>query len=481
MAQNIFMTSMYFFVPINKVNWCKIGGRIGEWNTIKCPSIFQNISATCSYAAVSNYNQSFYYNALLGNSCLKERRVKLYVYLLQYVLKIKKKKEICYFLAIGTGIDKYFDVVSSGMGSIDLCDDMDIVMLKRAFYSENDRCQEKTGLYYPKNDPVDFHREWLERVIGDFDQVPNVNPAFDASISIIRAIHDSSSINPLTPDNIDLAFNHNYYDVPCNSYDKVLCVDTNRFAYGVTEGNENYVKLPDDLIHRFVDNSYSNNYSERFFSTPDRLTFLCTHYPYVNLQEEQNCKLNMNITDVDGRMIYELCHCLFLKKELKEVQSKMDGKHNSGEVKTANDRLKRLIKVRLFNMTEADNRLLSLFHGLGVSNEYEETKSDVDSYLKSKQFKYSKRQGWTSIIIGVISIAATIFTALILNQRVSDWLIEKKVTVNGVEYRIITFFFLIITFMFYFIWIEYLAITDKILKWALIKNWIGKLWNKGNQ
>ena len=465
MAQNLFMTSMYFFVPINKVNKLMLHRRAGTWYPIECQAIFHDVSAECIYTELSYYNQPFYYNAVIGG--VKDRKVPLKVYLLHYIPSKTERIGSCFYIVVGTGIDKSF--INSD-GQVDACTAQDIVMLKRAFYSESNRIIEKGGLYYPQNDPMIFHREWLERIVHDFDLESDDNIAFDASITEVRAVANTQPFVLSTSGNINDAFNHNYYDAKSDTYDKVLNgIDANRFAYGVSEGNENYAKLPDDIITQFLAHSYSNNDTERIFSNPNKLTFFCTHYPFVNLQEEKNCLLRMNIEDIDARMVYELCHSLFLKKELRKIQSKINSENKPGEVKIANDRLNQIVKIRLFNMNEADNRLKILFSGLGVSNEYDETKCDVENYLRNKQFSYSKRQNRISRAWGFASIASTVLTALLFNDSIFKWLTETNVTINQEKYPALVGALLLTTSIMYFIWIQYSAITNKLPSWIDIK------------
>ncbi len=472
MAQNIFMASMYFLVPINKINKCMLQKRVTTWRPIECQAIFQSISAKCDYAAIPYYNQPFYYNTVFGNSSPKERRVKLNVNILCYVPSTKEKMGVQYFLAIGTCIDKCFENINDGANKlIEISDAQDIVMLKRAFYSENDRNKDKIGLYYPKEDPVVFHRLWLEEIVKDFDLEPDCNIAFDASATSIRTVSLNSTVCSTTSQEVKSAFEDNYYDDKPNSYDQVLDgIDANRFAYGVTEGNENYASLPEDLINNFVANSYSNNYSERFFTTPNRLTFFCTHYPYVNLQEPKDCRLSESITDIDPRMLYELCHSLYFIKRSKFIRAKIDDDSESGEIKKLYDNLNRLFKMRLFNMSEADNRIKILYKGLGVSQEYEDSKDDVEAYLNSKQFSYSKRHNRISIVLGLVSLVATFFSALVGFDEVRSWITTNTMSINGVNYNTFSVLLWGFTFLLYFIWIEFMFITDKF-SWAKIKYW----------
>lgn len=469
MAQNIFMASMFFFVPINKVNIDTLEKRVANWHPIECQSIFQNISAKCEYTKIPYYNQPFYYNTALGNNTPKERKVKLNVNILRYVPFPKDNMGVQYYLTIGTYIDKCFESINNGEDKlIEICNAQDLAMLKRAFYTDSNRNDEKTGLYYPKEDPVVFHRFWLEKIVEEFDLLPDSNIAFDASATSIRAVNSNFTVCPTTAQDVKLAFEKCYYDDKQQSYDKVLDgVNANRFAYGVSEGNENFASLPDDLIRDFLVNSYSNNHSERIFVTNNRLTFFCTHYPYEILQETKECKVSGSITDIDPRMVLELCHCLFIKKKLNDICSQMNDQVQSGKIKRVKDRLNQLLQTKLFNMNEADNRATIIFRGLGIESEQESTRAIVDSYLTSKQFKFSRRRDfWMAflsvftVILGILSIMSTIYQC-----EINHWMKTSSIVMWNVEYKTIKFLLWLAFFIAYFAWMEYLAISNKLPSW----------------
>lgn len=184
MAQNVFMTSMYFLVPINKP---KKSVKESAFCTIECNTLFQHVSARCSYAALDDI-QKFYFNASEDRKNPKERLIQTKVYALKYQPNEKNKKIEKYFLAIGLGIDKVFDGKGSNITIDDYCDANDLAMLKRAFYSDNHHPTEDSGLYYPKKEPTIFHREWLKRLVYNYDKEPSSDIKFDASITDIQAV-----------------------------------------------------------------------------------------------------------------------------------------------------------------------------------------------------------------------------------------------------------------------------------------------------
>ena len=420
MAQDIFMASMYFFVPINKVRLSKSY----NFNPIECASLFQSVSSTCYYCEVSEKHQDFYFNSVIDSNNQRERQIQARVYIVRYM---PSPKESEHFLVVGVGIDKFFKGDTNAINIDDYCDDVDLVILKQAFYSENNKAIERSGLYYPKNDPTIFHREWLCNLVHEFDKEPSPIIMFDASITDIRAVVLASVQGITDKANLQTVFDTCYLRTPCLPYNKVLDVDADRLAYGILVGNENYARLPDDLIETFKKDSYSNSMSERIFTASNSILFLRTHHPYLDIQKDVITHLDMKIEDLDARNIYELCHSLYLKNEFESIRNQVKKETRSGTIKKTADRLAYLQNAQLFNFHEADRRLETLFRGLGVTKETQDTDKLVNNYLSNKRFSYSRKQNrWiigltlATIIIGTLALAVGLWPC-----QIRDYLVEE--------------------------------------------------------
>ena len=120
-------------------------------------------------------------------------------------------------------------------------------------------------------------------------------------------------------------------------------------------------------------------------------------------------------------------------------------------------------------MSEADNRLRTLYKGLGVFREFENSKEDVEAYLISKNYSYSKRNNRFSLILTFVSLVATLFSALVAFEEVRRWITTNTMSINGVYYNTFSVLIWGFTFLLYFLWIEFMFITDRF-SWAKIKN-----------
>jgi len=302
MPHTEFMTTFYFFVPINSIKKCKIRTLERGYSYLQCPEIYQSLSSICCFAELKEWQQKFYYKAYPWKDKKndKVRQISLKVYLIKYIPSVADDTPQ-YFFAIGTGIDKRFSLDEDDP----ICTEMDLVMLKRAFYSANDKTCNSTGLYFPKQDPTIFHRNWLEKLVKSYDSTPNDVIAFVACITdIIGASVQSDSEFSTFEDSF-------YHSIP-QYYNRLLGAHTVSFAYGLIVGNENYRRLPAKQIQSFENTAYSNSLTECTFCVPTNILFFRTHYPFIHIQEEEDCHLHFNISDLDIRHIYIMCHSLYL-------------------------------------------------------------------------------------------------------------------------------------------------------------------------
>ena len=478
MAQNIFMASMYFFVPINKVKLSKHY----TFKPIECESLFQYVSSTCSYCEVSEKNQDFYFNSVVDSNSLRERKIQAMVYIVRYMPSPKEAK---HFLVVGVGIDKMFKENDNAINIEDYCDDVDLVILRQAFYSENNKAIKRKGLYYPKTDPTVYHREWLCRLVQEFDKEPSPVIKFDASITDIRAVLLDSVQGITDKTNLQTVFDTCYLRTPCLPYNNVLDVDADRLAYGILVGNENYARLPDDLIEMFKKDSYSNNKSERIFSASNSILFLRTHHPYLDAKKDFKTHLDMKIGDLDARNIYELCHSLYLKNELESIRNQVKKGTRSGAIKKAADRLAYLQNAQLFNFHEADRRVDTLFRGLGVTKQTQDTEKLVNNYLSNKRFSYSRKQNrWiigltmATIIIGILALAVNLWPCQIRDYLVEELQYGDITYPRWVSSLYILAYFVIIIPIFMF----FLKLKIPFDKWLAIKieNFLNRVHKKAN-
>ena len=414
MAQNIFMASMYFFVPINKV---KHLDKHRIFHPIECTSQFQSVSSICEYCEIEEKHQDFYFNSSITTNIKRERLIKLKVYIFRYKpIATDKKSHPKHFLVIGTGIDKLFEGYNTPINTNDYCDCTDLVMLKQSFYSKHNKSNKYSGLYYPQNDSTIFHREWLNKLVHDFDSEASAVIKFDASITDIRTVALTASQNISDKAKLQAVFEYCYVNSPCLSYNKALDVDVDRLAYGILVGNENFANLPDDFVTSFKRDSYSNNLSERIFAASNSLLYIRTHHPYLDIKKDVISNLSMTIKDLDERTVYELCHSLYIKEELIAIRNQVNMKSKSEIVKEASDKLAYLLNLQLFNFHEADSRANILWGGLGITKLSQETDQYVTRYLTNNRFAYSKKQNrWmgcltvVTIVIGFLALIVTLW------------------------------------------------------------------------
>ena len=105
MAQNVFMTSMYFFIPLKKLT-----GRYPQLfketaNEVRPDSRIRNVKAKIKYCAIEDNTHEFVYDYSTESDTF-HRHVTLKVFIIHFESLLNPRGR--YYLAVGTGIDKIF-------------------------------------------------------------------------------------------------------------------------------------------------------------------------------------------------------------------------------------------------------------------------------------------------------------------------------------------------------------------------------------
>ena len=112
---------------------------------------------------------------------------------------------------------------------------------------------------------------------------------------------------------------------------------------------------------------------------------------------------------------------------MESIRNQVKKETRSGAIKKAADRLAYLQNAQLFNFHEADRRVETLFRGLGVTKNAQDTDKLVNNYFSNKRFSYSRKQirwiiGLTlaTIIIGTLALAVGLWPC-----QIRDYLVEE--------------------------------------------------------
>ena len=420
MAQNIFMTSMYFFIPLERISNSYLRNTQLEYNEIPRPAFVRNTDARCVFARIpfGNSDNSFHYSYWTANSTPKEitRHIHIKAYLLNYRSAYNCQREMP-LLMIGTTIDKLFPVgnltgnVQSFFDSI--CTEDDLVNLKWAFTADE-------GLFSDNSSAHSF-QIWLKKLISRIEGRKERND--------VNMLHSIVDVKALKLDirqigqksNLDDLFTKQYYHAnisPTNtiiipSVSQALDGNYRAFAYGLLFGNTNYDRVPPQEIASIFKHAYSNNTSEVTVCAPKCIVFINTHYPF------RHCTKEHLQEGFDGRFrdvqnIYEMCEAIYAERRVCIMRHSLSLTHASTIIETLLN-LARYMERDLFQLVEMDRKVDYIFEALGINAQFATLKEMAEMAAKSSEIRMSTRLNYLAIIIAVLSSSFAL-VQLLLNK-----------------------------------------------------------------
>ena len=411
--RNVFMGSMYFFIPLKKLSHKYIQlFKKEQWITITPPPFIQNQSSLCEFIEWPFDKELTYYYASHTMCGYKRiiRKVRLNSYILRYIPD-KGKNSHKYLFVVGVSIDKLFTPCKEDDGTplLDLlCTRNDIVFLKKAFYENGTRGLFATDRHHQK----DFH-QWLDCTIEKISGIKHncVQPTYSV-VDIIGIDIDDNCWS--TKKMLDEVFSREYYSPNTPTVEKALSGNIQRFAYGILFGNDNYERLPMRECHDVLNHGYSNNISEITYAANNTILFLHTHRSYLfnpknlNRQKRQNCLLN------GTQNVLEMCDVIFAKQKIRCFQSRLK---DSGAtmIKETLLSISRFISSDLFNLSELDRKMEYIYHGLGIYKEFENLMKAGDLAASEEEIKATQKTNTYIILLAIITAVLT-FIQIFLNH-----------------------------------------------------------------
>lgn len=294
---------------------------------------------------------------------------------------------------IGTTINKVFEDGESE----EVCTDLDIVMLKQALLKDD-----PTGAYYPKDDPILHHREWLIKLVENIEG-NNVAEKRKKHISFLNSITEISTTAVDDIENYDKEFIKGYYGaITKNEYitfkDKQLC-------YGILTGNDNYARLPESEVLAVLKKGYSNNKTEISFAVPKSIVFLKKHYPFpVNPSFDIEKVSSIAPEEIIFiQYIHEMCGCLYIDRQLDRL-SRLFETGRSAKIKKGLSIMSKIIGTKLFRITEAEKRAEYIYELFGLREEYENLKERGILLADAIDIKYSKFSNFSIISLTILTV-----------------------------------------------------------------------------
>ncbi len=401
--QNIFMTSMYFFIPIHGLRKKCVKDFERNRKPINNSDFVKNTKIVCHYVDL-NVSQTFYY-AYGPQTNRITRPVTLNVSLLSYT-PYHNKKARQFFIVVNATIDKTFSdeprtLPNNPIDPTQICTEDDLVYLKYAFYKDR-----REGLFYPANDPTIFLHSWILEVINGLKlcrkELKSVN--FDYSITDLKSAVIDINTESSTLQQVNTDFDTNYIQNPpppisgWNNQDQICAA--------LLSGNNNYERMPQEHIDAVVRNSFTNNISERTYIDKYNLVFYHWHHPF---KDKTTCAKMPTLDNL--QYIYELCTVVYARHRLRMIRYWANQNSISYIIKALTNQLAYL-NESLFHLEAIDKTMTHIYGVMGVRLEMVTTKEICILTANKKNTSTSRRLNHIMAFLAAWTLFFTIIQIL---------------------------------------------------------------------
>ena len=397
--KNVFMTSMYFFIPLNRIGKRYKSDMHLDFKEKPTPAFAKNTQANCKAAEIvfDEKERAFGYTYITKKGDERiSREVELKAYILLYT-PFRAKTRPSPILMIGTSIDKVFAIHdTSNNYSFDkaLCSEDDLVMLKRAF------CSNEHGVLIRKHDNQHF-QQCLKALISKIECRKERKLHVEHSVIDVKGVAlVTDSI--MTKHRLDLNFAECYYDAP-DDLSSLFIGDYQKFIYGLLFTNDNYHRVPESEIDHCFKDAYSNNKTEIVVAAPKSIVFLHTRFPFrrnINEKSPQQSGFCKNLSDVQN--IYEMCEVLHAEKQFCLLRQALT-LPNSSAIISVLLHLSQYMEKEYFHLAELDRKLNYIFKAVGISKQFSGLKEIASMAAKSAEIKVSHSINLWVLLFAVIS------------------------------------------------------------------------------
>lgn len=394
MEQNVFIVSIYSFIPLKRI---KKEYRMSIDNPIHTPRYELYAKAQCKYKIIQE--QDFYYQYFFeGKKYI--RKVRMQVCLLHYKEDADESTGQ-YYLVVGTGIDKAF--VEKGAKTYsekDICTQADITFLKKAFY-----CKGTEGFFYPLNDPQKFMMyDWLNELVYTFSGIQANNHFSRSFIVDILGITIDTSGSELSV--LNTRFEDKFYDNQSIKDLSYTICNSDRWAYGLIFGNNNFKRVPITQIRKVICEPFSNNYTDATYASWNTIVLLRTHNPYPSCNKYEGKPFSTELTDISN--VYEICATMNMKHKLKVIK-KMLRSNNASAIKDALGNISADIIRRPFGVQELTGKTTYIYEAMGINDDLDSLRRIGELKAEAANIRYTQRLNW---IVAALTVATLLIGIL---------------------------------------------------------------------
>lgn len=424
MVQNVYMTSLAFLIPLQKVKTRYRRLRIQKHHLDMPFILYPN--AECKYwhlekwlCAHSISDKKFYFNSYFNGVDSIVREIEVRPWLME--LNLGRKQNIQYYIVLTIAVDKVFGN-KNNYTTNDFCTEFDIVNLKKAIFDNGDN-----GPF--ENEDLKGMRfsEWVLSIINEIEG--NRRKEIQPTNSIVEICTQQINITANNnTDKINKDFTTNYYHGTKDSsiedylkqniilYDKtgkptITSTSERNFVYGLLYANDNFMMTHTDTVENVLESYYSNNKVEKYWADDESIVHIKTGSPYYHSKNQDIQKLSGNLNK-DFTTLLEMGMLIYIKRRM-QVFLAEHNRMSLQEIEYERGSLASLFYSKLFNQTEMDNRMDYFIKGFRLSRMFKEALNITNSTGNSKRLLSLKHINFWTLFIGVSTLIATIIGIIV--------------------------------------------------------------------
>lgn len=424
MAQNVYMASVAFFVPVRKV-MAKSELTLASPETIDFASFVLYPNASCKAFRLrkkkeentSTLSKTLQYQSRFDGKQKIMRKVNV----VPYIIKFSLGKNECpmTLLTLMFSLDKTCDNAEISDSPQFYYTELDIIYLKKAVF-ENSLISDC---------PKECFNDWVRELLRKLECRKRTTVKIEYSVTDI-CVWDRSCNNECAPgkmydtyEKATVAFMQNYYAHHLAGIDDFLesriatlnktyhqiDVPEKNFVYGLLFANDNFMMAHHNAVEEVVGYSYTNNEVEKYWAGGNSILHIKTHSPYYLVDTQKEQRLHADIRGVDGTV--EMCMLLFLKRKLKLFEAKYQHMR-SEEMSKAQSEIAKCFYTKVFNQEDLDKKLNYFINQFRLKETFDSILSVTLPMSRGREIIKTYKISIVAILIAVLSVIATIIVGL---------------------------------------------------------------------
>lgn len=431
MAQNVYMVSMAFLIPLRKVKAKYVCPQKKQDNerqnnnnvtTLDTPFVlYPNASCRCwiiegspdIYPVTPNV---FYFRSCYNGVDSVVREITVTPLLME--LNLGKKYCHQYFLVLKVSIDKVFGKAKSQYSSLDFCTEFDIVNLKKAFFEKG-----RDGVCMNEYGFGTYFYDWLRIILLELEgqKRRDVRLSYNVIDMSTQVLNVTATQNTIATINEEFmaAYYRNYAQSPINDYLRQnigllqrngvvhgSSVSETHFVFGALYANDNFMMADRDAAERIVNMAYCNNKVEKYWADDETIVHVKVNSPYY-------CSLTHHKQALIGDLKRELPLLLDISMliVIKLKLQRFNLRHrrlSAQEIEDSFGIIAEFLYGKLFNLTELDQRMDYFIEQFHLHQMFNEIQRVIIPRKNSMEIAFLHGMNIWVLLVGVLTLLVTI-------------------------------------------------------------------------